>query len=293
MQGMVPLSGFGGVPYSAVRKAAPRNLLDNSDFTNPVNQRGKTSYSNPGYSIDRWKITNNYSSVTVDNDGVTFSANGGMCYPQQLIVANTNMVGKTFTAAICLKDGSVTVTSGVLTALSPASNTLVGNRVAITNGNGAELAMYARTDGNLMIQPHIPDGVSLGLRWAALYEGSYTAETLPEYQPKGYGVELAECQRYYQRFHYEQYETIAMGFEAPAYAFIQLSGNNMRLKFPTITISAPIQIGSRTYMPTGCNINNGTILIGLNYDTTTTNVGACYAYCPSAGGCVIELNEDL
>ena len=197
MQGMVPLSGFGGVPYSAVRKAAPRNLLDNSDFTNPVNQRGKTSYSNPGYSIDRWKITNNYSSMTVDDDGVTFSANGGMCYPQQLIVANANMVGKTFTAAICLKDGSVTVTSGVLTALSPASNTLIGNRAAITNGNGAELAMYARTDGNLMIQPHIPDGVSLGLRWAALYEGEYTAETLPEYHPKGYGAELAECQRYY------------------------------------------------------------------------------------------------
>lgn len=32
--------------------------------------------------------------------------------------------------------------------------------------------------------------------WAALYEGEYTAETLPEYQPKGYAAELAECMRY-------------------------------------------------------------------------------------------------
>ena len=40
MQGMVPLSGFGGVPYSAVRKAAPRDILDNSDFTNLVAQAG-------------------------------------------------------------------------------------------------------------------------------------------------------------------------------------------------------------------------------------------------------------
>jgi hypothetical protein len=39
----------------------------------------------------------------------------------------------------------------------------------------------------------------------ALYEGEYTAETLPEYQPKGYGVELAECQRYFR-----EYEEIAI-----------------------------------------------------------------------------------
>ena len=39
---------------------------------------------------------------------------------------------------------------------------------------------------------------SLSIKWAALYEGSYTAETLPAYQPKGYAAEMAECQRYYQ-----------------------------------------------------------------------------------------------
>lgn len=36
------------------------------------------------------------------------------------------------------------------------------------------------------------------IAWAALYEGSYTADTLPPYTPKGYAAELAECQRYYQ-----------------------------------------------------------------------------------------------
>lgn len=35
--------------------------------------------------------------------------------------------------------------------------------------------------------------------WAALYSGAYDADTMPEYRPKGYGVELAECQRYYKR----------------------------------------------------------------------------------------------
>ena len=55
----------------------------------------------------------------------------------------------------------------------------------------------------------MPEGTSLyaamgtysaTFEWAALYEGEYTAETLPEYKPKGYGAELAECQRYYMQF---------------------------------------------------------------------------------------------
>lgn len=264
MQTMVPLYGFGGVPYSAVRKAAPRNLLDNSDFRDPVNQRGQASYTGE-YGIDRWRVWNS-DTLTVNSGYIT--VNGSVFQYLMPSVAQNSV----HTLAAKKTDGSILLyTKNPFEAYSTADN-----------GLGLGL------DNNVVI--HLPTGSYL---WAALYEGEYTAETLPEYQPKGYGAELAECQRYYQRFHYSQYETIAMGFEASGYAFIQLSANNMRLKFPTMTISAPIQIGSRTYMPTGCNINNGTIIIGLNYDTTTTNVGACYAYCPSAGGCVIELNEDL
>lgn len=174
------------------------NLLDNSWFVNPINQRGQTSYSGAVYTIDRWRLTNEYSSVTIDDDGVTFSASGGWCYPQQFIPANNAMIGKTYTAAVCLKDGTVyTFGNGVLTTLSPSGNTLIGTRVALDNG--VQLAIYMRTDGRLMFQPHIPDGESLGLKWAALYEGDYTAETLPPYVYKGYAVELAECQRYFQR----------------------------------------------------------------------------------------------
>ena len=35
------------------------------------------------------------------------------------------------------------------------------------------------------------------IKWAALYAEKYTEATKPEYQPKGYGAELAECQRYF------------------------------------------------------------------------------------------------
>lgn len=33
-----------------------------------------------------------------------------------------------------------------------------------------------------------------------LFKGTYTVDNMPEYQPKGYGAELAECQRYYVQF---------------------------------------------------------------------------------------------
>ena len=33
-----------------------------------------------------------------------------------------------------------------------------------------------------------------------LFEGEYTAETLPAYQPKGYSAELMECRRYYKQY---------------------------------------------------------------------------------------------
>ena len=154
MQGMVPLSGFGGVPYSAVRKAAPRNLLDNSDFTNLVAQAGiGGNHGTIAYAADRWIL----DSGTVSYEaGVGLTLNGTI--RQKLEYPPTGetsaFVGMASGAAsISYADGAVTITSS--------------------------------------------GGV---LKWAAIYEGEYTAETLPEYHPKGYGAELEECQRYFYRF---------------------------------------------------------------------------------------------
>lgn len=53
-----------------------RNLLDNSDFKNPVNQREASgTISTAGYFIDRWKLVS--GSVTISTDGLTL--NGTIC----------------------------------------------------------------------------------------------------------------------------------------------------------------------------------------------------------------------
>jgi hypothetical protein len=148
---MVPLYGFGGVPYSAVRKAAPRNILDNSDFTNLVAQAGiGGNHGTIAYAADRWILDSGTVSYAA---GVGLTLNGTI--RQKLEFPPTGetsaFVGMASgTASISYADGAVTITSS--------------------------------------------GGV---IKWAALYGGVYSAATMPEYQPKGYGAELAECQRYY------------------------------------------------------------------------------------------------
>ena len=46
------------------------NLLDNWYFGNPVNQRGKTSYTGPGYCIDRWIIVGTNPQLTVTSGSI-------------------------------------------------------------------------------------------------------------------------------------------------------------------------------------------------------------------------------
>ena len=151
MQGMVPLSGFGGVPYSAVRKAAPRNLLDNSDFTNLVAQAGiGGNHGTIAYAADRWILDSGTVSYAA---GVGLTLNGTIRQKLEFLPTGetSTFVGMASGAAsIRYADGAVTITSS--------------------------------------------GGV---LKWAALYGGVYSAATMPEYQPKGYGAELAECQRYF------------------------------------------------------------------------------------------------
>ena len=50
---------------------------------------------------------------------------------------------------------------------------------------------------NLAMVQFYSNSGDASIEWAALYEGEYTVETLPPYVSKGYGAELAECQRYF------------------------------------------------------------------------------------------------
>ena len=205
---------------AAAAASVPRyayNLLDNSNFTNPVNQRGQTSYSGAVYGIDRWKGITSALTVTLDTNGVTISGH----WMYQVLDTNILKSGGNYTLAACESDGTISV-------------------VSFTQGTTASVAnkiVYENVSGNDRVRLHVGTWV-----WAALYEGEYTAATLPKYMPKGYAAELLECQRYY--YNGGQYTFFSGYISTNAYVWMTLP-TQMR-ETPTLTCNSVNVRGSIT-----------------------------------------------
>ncbi len=159
------------------------NLLVNSDFTNPVNTGGKTTYNTANAdTIDCWyqlKATN----VSIGANGITLTASTATPTTGLLSQKVPGIPsGKTYTFALKDTDGNVYILSRVLDS-DIDSFVNVGNSV------------YMRAisvDGNGVVTIGLYEG-SKTFVWAALYEGEYTAETLPLYRPRGYALEAVIC----------------------------------------------------------------------------------------------------
>lgn len=177
---------------------APHNLLDNSDFRNPVNQRGATTTSQYKYFLDRWIARLSDISLAVGNSGLTLTSSAtANIFIYQKLSAGKALNGKTVTVAVCDGTGNVATTTTNLPTTNATSWTSYA--IAQTN-NGVYASVIDLGSGDYPIAMRVgvqSDASSKTIRWAALYEGSYDASTLPAYQPKGYAAELAECQRYY------------------------------------------------------------------------------------------------
>lgn len=180
--------GEQGVPGATGPQGAPgrdgasarRNLLDNSDFRNPVNQRGATSYTGSGvsktYTIDRWATWQNVSDgIQITADGITIADGVELV---QYTASECFKAGKTYTFAAMQSNGELSVLTVNYGSAAESDNITVSWEGAYEVG----FSFYLKSGT---------------YEWAALYEGEYTADTLPEYIPKGYTAELMECQRYY------------------------------------------------------------------------------------------------
>lgn len=175
----------------------PRNLLDNSDFTNPVNQRGVVygGNQNNGYTIDRWYYEQSagagdgYFGLTEYYASLLAPSNG---YSQmyQNLEKYAKLKGKNVTFAARVNRGS-------MEKIVCVTFTLGSIDVGLNLFEDGNLKLYSVDGMNILIRATGTE--EFRFIWAALYEGSYTADTLPPYVPKGYAQELAECQRYYYR----------------------------------------------------------------------------------------------
>lgn len=138
--------------FADLRAAASVNLLDNSDFRNPIAQAGVGGkHGSETYAVDRWILTSGTVSLQT-NVGLTL--NGTIT--QKL---ETSPMGDV-SAFVGMASGTATIQYS-------------GKTVTITSAGGT-------------------------IKWAALYEGNYTDETMPEYRPKGAAYETQVCLRYFE-----------------------------------------------------------------------------------------------
>ena len=267
----------------------PRNLLDNSDFTNPVNQRGYISGANIAaysYCIDRWRDQSGIGSTfSFDNSGALI--NGAI---SQNVDSKMILSGRTYTFAVIFADNSVLCVSGVVT-----TNVNSWTSFAVANDGNVRIRILAEHPEAIKLQ--VEDVESKRIKAATLYEGEYTAETLPPYLTKGYYAELYECQRYFQRHTFPQYATIGLAYQGPEYCFLQLPlYRNMRINSPSLTHTGGlISLGSGTYSFNGSagNCLRATTTIGQNYTTISNPAGSCYCYTLDAVGTCFDISADL
>lgn len=160
------------------RRGSAESLFDNGWFLPQylVNQRGQTSYTMRwGMTIDRWYFgdsVDNTSTMTLTDAGITLTSSGsGLAVIQQRIARIDTSQDHTY--AWCDSHGKIT--ASIVTA----------------DWIKSEVERY----GFMPVSLYVPNGTTL--RWVALYEDCYTADTVPKPIPHLYSAELAECRRWY------------------------------------------------------------------------------------------------
>ena len=209
------------------------NLLDNSDFAHPIAQAGVNgAHGATGYAVDRWMRTSGAMvSQAADGLKIVSDKTSWTAGIQQRIEA------KRFADVMTFAVRGVFPVACRLFVYIGSGTTNFGT--AYFQGDAAERTLVlklTKPDGltgdevvNVYISPDTEStGTAAVVRWAALYEGEYTAETLPPYVPKGYAAELAECLRYYRRITATN-ETFA-GYCANGVSYCMIPLQTMRIK---------------------------------------------------------------
>lgn len=218
------------------------NLLDNGWFT--VNQRNFTSASSVGYCVDRWRISYNDATVTLNSDNTlsilkTASGCGGISQYLENIDYNA-----TYTASVMDINGNIYVKTGKFnTGTSGETWFDIGSlHIAIclwTTGGKPTFALYT-------------SGTYTGLatiKANKLERGDHS--TIIDDAPPNYAEELAKCQRYFMRI------------SSPLGGYVPLSAVGYANSTSTVRFAIALPVTMRTspslaYTLTMQAIGNGT-----------------------------------
>lgn len=164
------------------------NLLINSDFRNPINQRDQVKYegmATKGYTIDRWCMGEQDFNRTVEivNGGIKIT-NPNTEYPgtfQQIFEKVLPSGDYTLSIKVISKSGGATMSCGGSHGSTKKELSIGINTLTLTSA----------TVSSFIVQ--LSPNSSIALEWAKLEAG--TVATL--FVPRIYGEEFALCQRYF------------------------------------------------------------------------------------------------
>lgn len=196
------------------------NLLINSNFANPVNQRGYAGEvtTKSMYTIDRWKM-NAGQSFDVSSNGITFKEASTTGYFVQRIEASS-LKGKIVTLSMKI-NRKVHLLSAVVSEENISSSMSVDEYSHI-------YLDYDISNDIVTCGLSFYNGATPTIEWAKLELG----EVATPYVPRLYGEELLLCKRYYKKVYLG--DANLWQIQTDYLAYCMSLGDEMRV-VPTIT----------------------------------------------------------
>lgn len=192
------------------------NLLDNPDFSNPINQRGLTTYSGSFiYSIDRWVIS---GTISLQSGGISVSPNGFFIQRMEPLIN-----GEDYTLAVYIGNQLFV---GTITYDSASSDA----QVAVSSSLGT---LYIQNiEGNLC-QFVVSPVAQLIISMPVLIKGAYTGKTLPPWEEIDSVVNLIRCRDYYRSLSAYGFVGIAVADTTNSVQGV-IFGDSMRIYNPSM-----------------------------------------------------------
>lgn len=264
-----------------------RNLLMNPFFT--INQRGQSSYTGRGYTIDRWDFGDSTGVLQVNNDHIILTSTGtgsGVTDFEQLLDLSEH-IGKTLTVSVMMSDGNIHSGTAVFSTVNTGITVPIADGFTLYLGYYPSKSLnrvYIRNTGNR-------SGNSISIKAVKLELGSVS--TLANDAPPDYTTELLKCMRYYYR-----------GSGHPAFGFAH-NATTARCMCPVamrpLNASNPVVYSGTIYVNDGAGLHAPTAMAlgaqstaSVTIQVTTSGLAAgngCQIQCNA--GAYIELNADL
>lgn len=184
------------IPEAAAIFSNP-NLLIDPDFS--INQRGKTEYTEAGYTVDGWKINANVKLDSSQRTLTVLDTTKGAEFVQIIEKDFTDLAGKEVTTS-CKMGSEVYKATGTVANDEYASTSMIARSIIpATNGQFHFGISYSAVSKRFYVNIWIPANSGIETlelpKWTKLELGSVATPFVPP-DP---ATELAKCQRYFER----------------------------------------------------------------------------------------------